>query len=217
MDVIAVAGLAALILVKEAGIPIPIPGDLLVIGAGATLAGNLPAAGSVLAVLLLAGFIGATVQFLLLRGALRRPILKALARLGISEERIRGLADRFSSGGFGSIGLTRMTPGLRIAVIPAAAIAGIPYLVFLAGIVIGNGVFVTAHFGLGFALGAYAQDLVMRFGGIVLGIVVLVLLAIGGWLVVRSRRRAAHETDAYECWADCSCPACVLIVARAGR
>ena len=38
MDALAIAGLAALILVKEAGVPIPVPGDLVVIGAGVALA-----------------------------------------------------------------------------------------------------------------------------------------------------------------------------------
>src|SRR5262245_53762214 len=66
MDVLAIAGLAALVLVKEIGVPLPVPGDLLIIGAGATLAGDLPGAGAVLALILLAGFIGSSVQFFLI-------------------------------------------------------------------------------------------------------------------------------------------------------
>ena len=58
MDVVAVAGLAAFVLMKEAGVPLPVPGDLIIIGAGATLAGDLPTAVLVVAVILVAGFIG---------------------------------------------------------------------------------------------------------------------------------------------------------------
>lgn len=42
MDLVAAHGLAALLLVKEAGVPISIPGDLLVIGAGVATAGDRP-------------------------------------------------------------------------------------------------------------------------------------------------------------------------------
>jgi hypothetical protein len=71
MEPLAIAGLALLILAKEAGVPLPIPGDIVIIGAGATLAGDLFGAGAVLAIILAAGFIGASVQFLLFGSAPR--------------------------------------------------------------------------------------------------------------------------------------------------
>lgn len=218
MDILAIAGLAGFILVKETGVPLPVPGDLVIIGAGATLAGDLPGAALVLAIVLVAGFVGASIQFFLFNTALRRPLVAALRRLGIGEERLEGLSRRFRTGGIGSLALARMTPGVRVAVIPAAALAALPYLVFLAGIIAGNGVFVSAHFGLGFIFGAYAHDFMERYGGVALVIVVLILvLAVAGWLIIRARRRAAAQTDSYECWADCSCPACVAIVAGSSR
>lgn len=215
MDVLAVAGLAGLILLKEAGVPLPVPGDLVIIGAGATLTGDLPAAGIVLAVILVAGYIGASVQFGLFGSALRRPLLAALGKLGISEARIRSLSERFRSGGVKTVALSRMTPGVRIAVIPAAALAGIGYVVFLLGIIAGNGVFVTAHVGLGFLVGAYAKDLMLRYGWIVLvAFALLVVAAVVGWFVLRARRGPTARADTYECWADCSCPACLVLVTR---
>ncbi len=43
MDISALLFLAAVLAVKEAGLPIPVPGDLLVIGAGVAAArGGLP-------------------------------------------------------------------------------------------------------------------------------------------------------------------------------
>jgi membrane protein DedA with SNARE-associated domain len=217
MDVVAILGLAGLILAKEAGVPLPVPGDLVIIGAGATVAGNLPGAGLVLAVILVAGFIGASVQFFLFSGALRRPLLAALARLGVGEDRLRGLSERFRTTGVRAVALARMTPGVRIAVIPAAAIATIPFLVFLPGVVAGNSVFVTAHFGLGFVLGNYAQDLVERASGTAILVGLLVVLAAGGWFVLRRRSVDPKRDDTYECWTDCSCPVCLAIVARPSR
>jgi membrane protein DedA with SNARE-associated domain len=214
MDVVAILGLAAVILAKEAGVPLPVPGDLVIIGAGATVAGNLPGAGVVLAVILVAGFVGASIQFFLFGSALRRPLLAALSRLGVGEERLRGLSDRFRTTGVRAVALARMTPGVRIAVVPAAAIATIPFLVFLPGVIAGNSVFVSAHFGLGFLFGNYAQDLVERASGPAILVVLLVMLAFGGWLVLRRRAAGTMGDDTYECWTDCSCPACVAIVAR---
>src|SRR5262245_3635303 len=153
MEVAAVFSLMALFLVKEAGVPIPVPGDLLLIGTGAYLANDLPAAGAVLAAILVASYVGASIQFFLFGTALRRPLLAALKRLGVGTERIDRLSDRFRSTGARAVALTRVTPGVRIAVVPAAALAGIPYAVFLVGILIGNGIFMAIHFAAGYLLG----------------------------------------------------------------
>src|SRR5262245_43701910 len=189
MDAVAVAGLIGIILVKELGIPVPVPGDLLIVGAGAYLATDLPLAGVALAAILVAGYIGASAQFFLYGTALRRPLLAALERLGIGAARLEGLSNRFRSAGIKGVAVTRMTPGVRIAVVPAAALAAIPYLVFLPGIMVGNGVFVTAHFAAGFLLGSYARDVIQRVTDPrVLGVVILVVLAIVGLVALRRRR-----------------------------
>lgn len=106
MDVLAVIGLAALILVKETGVPLPVPGDLLIVGAGVSLAGDLPAAITVLAILLVAGYVGGSIQFLAARGILRRPLLAGLGRIGVTEERLEGLA-----GGLRRSGEAEVRPG----------------------------------------------------------------------------------------------------------
>ena len=93
--------------------------------------------------------------------------MAALKRLGIGEERIEGLSNRFRRGGARCVAVARMTPGV----------------------------------------GGYAI--------VVVG--VLAVLAVAGWLIIRARRRAVAETDTSECWADCSCPACVAIISSANR
>ena len=83
MDIAAALGLAAVLFVKEAGVPIPIPGDLLVLGAGVASAGNPAGAVVALVSILIAGYLGGVVQFVLARGALRRPLLALLTRFGV--------------------------------------------------------------------------------------------------------------------------------------
>lgn len=70
MDLPGLLFLSALLAVKEAGLPIPVPGDLLVIGAGVAAArGGLPAP-AVIAVLVGATVVGGIVQFALIRDRL---------------------------------------------------------------------------------------------------------------------------------------------------
>lgn len=211
MDAVAIAGLAALILVKEAGVPVPVPGDFLVIGAGVALAGDPPLAVAVLLVILVVGYLGGSVQYLLARHVLRGPLLSTLARFGISQMRVETLASRLRRSGARGVAVARMTPGLRIAAIAAAGVAAIPFAAFLAGLVMGNGIFVAAHFALGYLLGASAAEIIGRAGGIGLVAVVLGVLALVGavgWLAVRRSRRASAD---YGDWADAACPACLSL------
>jgi len=122
MEPIALAGLAALLLVKEGGVPIPVPGDLLVIGAGVALAGDPPLALVALVVILLAGYLGGSAQFFLVRRVLRRPLLSILAAAGVRRERVDALAARLRRSGARGVALARMTPGVRIATVAAAGL-----------------------------------------------------------------------------------------------
>jgi membrane-associated protein len=213
MDALAIAGLALLLLVKEAGVPIPVPGDLLVIGAGITLAGDPPLAASVLLLILAVGYAGGSVQFLLAR-RVRGPLLAALGRVGVSEARVEALAARLRRSGSRGVALARLTPGVRIGAIVAAGLAALPYLVFLIGLVIGNGVFVAGHFALGYVLGASATELIAGLGGVgmvAIGAVVAAAGAIGYALLRRSRRGATDGGTSVGDWVDAACPACLAV------
>lgn len=212
MDIVAVIGLAGIILAKEIGVPLPIPGDLLIVGAGVSLAGDVPAAILVLVVLLAAGYLGGSIQFLAARGVLRRPLLAGLGKVGVTEERLEGLAGEMRRTGTRGVALARMTPGIRIAATPAAALATMPFLVFLPGLMLGNGVFVGAHFGIGYLLGASATEFLEAAGPfkLVAVVAVSVVAAVAGWVVLRRRLAAASDETKYACWADCSCPVCVV-------
>jgi membrane-associated protein len=215
VDALAIGGIVAVLLVKEAGVPIPVPGDLIVSGAGVALAGNPSLAILVLILILAAGYVGGAVQFVLARQVLRRPLLAALARVGVGEARVEALAARLRRSGARGVALARMTPGVRIGAIVAAGLAAIPFAAFITGLVAGNGVFVAGHFALGYALGASATRLIAGAGGIALvvaGAVVLAGVGALGWtLLRRSRRRAADEGASVGDWADAACPACLAV------
>ena len=219
MEPIALAGLVALLLVKEAGVPIPVPGDLLVIGAGVALAGDPPSALVALALILLVGYVGGSVQFLLVRRVLRRALLAVLAAAGIRRERVDTLAERLRGSGARGVAVAGMTPGVRIAAIAAAGLAAMPYPAFLAGLVAGNGIFVAGHFGLGYLLGASAEEVIQGgIGVIAVAVAGLAVLGAVGWMLLRRRRRADPEPPAaYADWADAACPACLAVAAVSRR
>jgi membrane protein DedA with SNARE-associated domain len=216
VEPLAVAGLAALLLVKEAGVPIPVPGDLLVIGAGVAVAEDPGAAALVLAVILGVGYAGGVVQFVLARRVLRGPLLSMLARVGVAESRVDALADRLRRTGARGVAVARMTPGVRIGATAAAGIASVPFAAFLMGLVIGNGVFVTGHFALGYLLGPSATDAIASVGTLGVVAIAAALAIVGGvaWSVVR-RRRAPARASGIGDWADACCPACLALVALA--
>lgn len=215
MEPIALVGLAALLLVKEAGVPVPVPGDLLVIGAGVALAGDPPLAIIALGLILLVGYVGGSIQFVLVRRVLRRALLAILAAAGVRQERVDALSTRLRRSGARGVAVARMTPGVRIAAIAAAGLAAMPYPAFLIGLVAGNGVFVAGHFGLGYLLGASAGG-VMQGGLGMIAVVVagLALLGAIGWMVLRRRRQTALAPALpFADWADAACPACLAIAA----
>jgi membrane-associated protein len=209
-----VLAIAGLILVKEIGVPVPVPGDLVVLGAGvAASRGDVDGRVALLA-LVVASVVGGSVQFGLLRSVARPLILRLLTRLG-SVDRVDAQTERLRRGGARGVAVARATPGLRIVAIAASALAGVPAAAFLIGLIIGNGVFIAAHFGLGYVLG---EPVLAVVGGALgpLAVVGVVLAIVGaiGWSVVSRRRRIG--TGSPLAWADACCPACLTLAAARG-
>jgi membrane protein DedA with SNARE-associated domain len=217
VDAVGLGGIAGLLFVKEAGIPIPVPGDLVVLTVGVAAAGGSIDPVVALVAIVVAGILGGIVQFGLVRGPGRLTLLAILRRLGVSEARIEALAARLGRGGATGVAVARMTPGVRVVAIAAAAIAAIPFGRFTLGLVIGNAIFVGAHFALGYVIGKPAIALVSGAAGAVTVVVGLAIVgAIGWWLIVRHRTRSGSRVgrDAgAAAWVDAACPACLLLAA----
>lgn len=207
----ALLAILALILVKEAGVPIPVPGDLVVIGAGVAAGRGELDPGVALVGIVLASILGGIVQYGLLRSVARPALLKLLGRLG-SAERVDRQTERLRRGGARSVAVARSTPGVRIVAIAASALAGIPRGAFVVGLALGNAFFIGAHFALGYVVG---EPVVALVGG-ALG--PLAILAVGvavlggiGWLLLRRVRNGPPGSlvPTVAAWADACCPACL--------
>lgn len=213
--VLAVAGL---ILVKEAGVPIPVPGDLVVIGAGVAAGrGDLDPIVALIAIVT-ASIVGGVLQYGLLRSVARPALLRLLGRLG-SAERVDRETERLRRGGARSVAIARSTPGVRIVTVAASALAGVPAPAFIGGLAVGNALFIAAHLALGYVLG---EPVVTVVGGILgpLAIAFVAFAVIGGigWYVVRRRRgEAADPLATALAWTDACCPACLALAFADGR
>lgn len=217
---LASAGLLAiigLILLKEAGLPVPVPGDLVVIGAGvAASRGDLDPP-TTLALLVVASIVGGIIQYALVRSVARPTLLRLLARV-TSADRLDRQAERLRRGGARSVAVARSTPGVRIVAVAASALAAIPPAAFIVGLAIGNALFISAHFGLGFVLG---EPVLAAVGGalgpLAVAGVLLALLGGVGWYAVSRRRGASTAARAapaaIAAWADACCPACLTLAA----
>ena len=241
MEFLPALGLIGLLLVKEAGVPIPVPGDLLVLGAGIAAAGPTIAATSgpavpapvLLVAILAAGVAGGSIQFTLVRGTFRDPLLRLLTRFGVPRDRLETLAGWLHRRGAVGVAIARCTPGVRVGATAASGLAALPFAAFLPGLVAGNTVFVGGHFALGYVAGPAALDLIAGTGGIALAIgafVVLAIIGAAGWHVLRRHRAAAsvpstptsttaapswedlpRDAPSLATWAEAACPACLAV------
>jgi membrane protein DedA with SNARE-associated domain len=214
----AVAGLSGslalvLLLPMEAGVPIPIPADLVMFTVGERVAvGKFPlwlavASFEVIAVL------GTTALFVACRGPAQRIIARFGPRLGLTEARLRRAAVFAETRGRPGLALGRGTPGLRTINVIAADVSGLNGRRALPALIIGSSVFLQLHLVLGLLLGPLADRAFDQAKGPAL--IALAVLAAGTVVFWRVRRR--KRTAAPAAWMEASCPACIGVSLLTGR
>jgi len=124
------SGLFFLLLLEEAGIPLPIPGDTLIVFVGVrSRTGDANAALAILLVAAAATLGSSALYWLARRGG--RPALARYGRfLHLHEERVDRMEARFRRWGPWAIVLGRLIPGLRTPTSVMAGLFGVPYRLF---------------------------------------------------------------------------------------
>ena len=204
-----VLAIFAVMLLKEIGIPVPIPSDLIMIGAGVQIAAGAYSPLELLLALAAAVAVGGSIQFFLARTAGRAVVYRLAATVGIGAERLDRAVARLASGGTRAVFIGLNVPGARAAVIPAAGLARLAFLRFTLAAITGSLVFYAWHVLLGYIVGPVATELLERYSTPLLAaLAVLSLAGLAGWLWMRRRSGAAARS-----WADAACPACLAIAA----
>ncbi|HEX2745430.1 MAG TPA: hypothetical protein VHN16_13645 [Streptosporangiaceae bacterium] len=208
-----VSGLAALVLLlpMEAGVPIPLPADLVMFTVGERVA-----AGRFPLWLAVAGFeviaaIGTTALFAVCRGSGHRIVARYGPRIGLTDARVRRVAVIAGNRGLAGLAVGRATPGLRTLTVVAAGVSGLSGRRALPALILGSSVFLQVHLVLGLLLGPLADRAFDRTKGP--AVAAVVVLAAGALVFWRARRR----NRAPAAWTEAACPACLGVRALAER
>jgi membrane protein DedA with SNARE-associated domain len=218
-------GLAAIFVVmlaKSAGVPVPIPADLIMLATAARAAEGKIGLGPAFVALLVALVLGGLVQFGLVRGPGRGALYRFGRYLGLTPARLDAATLAVRRGGAIGVGLAILTPGIRATTVAACGLAALPLRTFLPGLVVGSSGFLSLHFVLGYLGGPLVLGLLQGaplpwlagIGLLVLGLVV--------WWAIRRRQRPSATggevvVEAVGAWHEATCPACLALGAARGR
>jgi membrane protein DedA with SNARE-associated domain len=209
-----VSGLVALVLLvpMEAGVPIPVPADLVMFTVGAQVgAGRFPLWLAVAGFELIA-VLGTTALFVACRGPARRVIARFGPRIGLTRERVARAAAFAETRGRTGLAVGRAMPGLRTLTVIAAGASGLNRRRALPALILGSSVFLQLHLVLGLLLGPLAVRAFDQAKGPALA--AAALLAVGALIFWRARRRRRAAPAA---WVEATCPACIGVTLLAER
>jgi membrane protein DedA with SNARE-associated domain len=141
------------LLIEEAGTPVPIPGDFIMILAGVRAAQGELDLIQVLLVMELATVLGASVLYALAARAGRVVVYRLGRYVGLTPARLDRAATELHRRGAVAIVLGRVTPGLRIVTPIAAGIFKFPFRRFVPPMALGAFLYILAYTLLGYVVG----------------------------------------------------------------
>ncbi|BDG03253.1 DedA family protein [Anaeromyxobacter oryzae] len=190
------AGLFLVILAEEAGVPLPVPGDLFIAAMGVLAHAERAGFGATAAAVTAATVIGATVLYLVSRHAGRPLLVKIARRFGYTEAREQRLEAWLLRRGATAVVVGRLIPGLRIVMTVVAGTLRLPHRTFVVGTFFAGLAWSTIYFWLGYALGAGYERLSGRVPPEALwaAAAALVLAAAAAVIARRARSRRAASS-----------------------
>jgi membrane protein DedA with SNARE-associated domain len=194
--------LFGLLTLEEAGIPLPVPGDMLVMLAGEHHRQMLIYDMQIILVASLAVFVGSSLLYGVSRRGGRALIAKYGKYMHLSEGRLARMERWFARHGAVSMVLGRLIPGLRIPTTVMAGLSNVPYRVYAPTAAIAALIWSAIYFWLGVAIHHEMRYFTAFVAGIpdtvslwiILVAALFLLLGVSGtWHV---RRRARRRTAA---------------------
>ncbi|HET6316219.1 MAG TPA: DedA family protein [Chloroflexota bacterium] len=187
-----------LILIEESGVPVPVPGDFLMLGVGAHARDGRPPLWQALLVMEAATLVGASVLYFLSARTGRTLVYRYGRYMHLTEERLDRAESWLQRRGAVAIVLGRVTPGLRMATVIACGVFGYPYWRFLPALALGAFLYILMYTLLGYFFGMAVLAVVEGVHlplGLFGSLIPLVLIIV--W-VIRARRglHMPNQTEA---------------------
>lgn len=201
--------LFALVLIEEAGIPLPVPGDTLVMLSASRPHQDPLYPFLVIAISSVAVFIGSNILYFITRRG-GRPLLDKYGKyIHLNQRRVARIEGWFRQHGPPAIILGRLIPGLRIPTTVMAGLSNVPYSVYAPTDAVAAIVWSVVFYWAGALIYRQLDLIAGVFSGIadllsiwvILGLLAAILLAGSGtWHIQRRvrRRRRRHEADEAE-------------------
>jgi membrane protein DedA with SNARE-associated domain len=222
LDQFGLALACVVLAIKAGGVPVPIPGDVILIAVAARAAEGRYALGAAFGALLLAILVGGFAEFALARGPGRGAIYRFGRLLRLTPARLDAAAAAVQRRGPLSLAAAIFTPGVRILTIAACGLAALPLRTFLPGLVLGSTADLTLHFAIGYLGWPVVAALWAQVPAPLLALVALLLVGLLVWVLIRRRQRPDARlgdlaADALRGWDQATCPACLVVGALARR
>lgn len=187
-----------LILIEEAGVPVPVPGDFLMLALGVHARQGQVSLLQVLLVLELATLLGASVLYFASARAGRALVYRYGRYIHLHPERLDRAEEWLRRHGMLAVVVGRVTPGLRMATVIACGVFGVPFWRFLPSLAIGGFAYILMYTLLGYFVGPAVLQLLEGVHlplGLLGSLVPLVILIF--WVVrARSGLRLRQTTQA---------------------
>ncbi len=190
-------GLFLFLLIEEAGVPLPLPGDTLIMYAGVrSRDGGTIAALAILLVAAAATLGSSALYWLARRGG--RPALARYGRfLHLHPDRVDRMEARFRRWGIWAIILGRLIPGLRTPTSVMAGLFGVPYRVFAPSTTLSALLWTLFYFYLGaFFEPQWRELLTVVTGDLDASVGIAVLLGLAAFVVAAVWRRRSGRAAA---------------------
>ncbi len=193
LNVHGLAVIAIVIFFEELGIPIPVPGDLVMLLGGIRVAQGKDPLWAVLLVEEIATVAGATLLFTASRHFGRALVLRYGRFIHLGPESLARAEARVERHGGWAIVVARLVPGFRIVTVVAAGALGLPYRTFVPALAVGAFLYLLVYTLLGVFFGPTVLAFLEGLGLPVTALLSLAAIVALG-LVVHALERARPDS-----------------------
>ena len=188
--------------VEESGVPIPIPGDFLMLALGVRAREGTIVLWQVIAAMEAGTVLGSSLLYLVARRGGRGVVERYGSSIGLGPARLDSTERQLRRRGAGGVVLGRLLPGLRVLTAIACGVFRVPYRVFLPAMSLGSLLYIVAYTLLGYFAGPAVlglfEALHLPLG--LLGSAVPLALLVGGLMLVRRKLPSPLPRPGLSAW-----------------